>query len=176
MNFWQLLYSMRDREATNDLISMSECGLNYCCVESRVPPECRTAGVLLSLSLAFLHRRRGLAGHKKHSATTGSRKSECVEVSSLCSGPRRRFPALQRLNLSACQRAQDWELRGLAGLRELAELRLDGLDALTDAGVALLAPLAGQLTSLSLRNCSKVRISWLVGLRGCDVQSWEGLP
>ena len=69
----------------------------------------------------------------------------------------RRFPALQRLDLSACRRAQDWELRSLMGLRELGALRLDGLDSLTDAGVALLLPLGGQLTALSLRNCSKVR-------------------
>ena len=79
----------------------------------------------------------------------------------------RRFPALQRLDLSGCRRAQDWELRGLAGLRKLAELRLDGLDALTDAGVALLAPLAGQLTGLSLRNCSKVHGSQLGAVRDC---------
>ena len=79
-----------------------------------------------------------------------------------------RFPALQRLDLSACRRAQDWELRGLAGLRELAELRMDGLDALTDAGVALLAPLAGQLSALSLRNCSKVRDSFA----GETCRSW----
>ena len=84
-----------------------------------------------------------------------------------------RFPALQRLDLSACQRAQDWELRGLAGLRKLADLRMDGLDALTDAGVALLAPLAGQLTALSLRNCSKVCILLSVQLRGCGASSWE---
>ena len=71
--------------------------------------------------------------------------------------PSCRFPALQRLDLSACRRAQDGELRGLTGLRELGALRLDGLDALTDSGVALLVPLRAQLTALSLRNCSKVR-------------------
>ncbi len=64
---------------------------------------------------------------------------------------------MQRLDLSACRRAQDWELRSLTGLRELGALRLDGLDALTDGGVALLVPLAAQLTAFSLRNCSKVR-------------------
>jgi len=87
-----------------------------------------------------------------------------------------RFPALQRLDLSACQRAQDWELRGLAGLRKLADLRMDGLDNLTDAGVALLAPLAAQLTALSLRNCSKARVFWLVRLRGCGASSRERPP
>lgn len=74
-----------------------------------------------------------------------------------------RFPLVQTIDLSICQRLGNQQLAELSLFHHLSSVSLDGCEAITDEGLVYLLDVEG-LRQLSLRNCCKVLLKLTAAL------------